>query len=173
MVDWYDVQGSTVTVHGPQSVQLRAEFGFRGPASALLAGATAVSDPVFNTDQALWEGVFFERASGGNCASTSGAPLTQGDVVLELQPGRRWSVIARFCPGDWPRREELLVVDLRCRADLNGDGGVTVDDLEAFLSAFEAGSSAADISGGVSAEPDGGVDISDLLAFLSAFEGGC
>lgn len=67
-----------------------------------------------------------------------------------------------------------------CAADLTGpqngvpDGGVDINDLIYFLTQFEAGADAADLSSsdfeGVS---DAGVDISDLLFFLSHFESGC
>lgn len=66
-------------------------------------------------------------------------------------------------------------VDLNvCRADLTCDGGVDINDLLAFLGAFEAGSVLADVdNGGGDGVPDGGVDINDLLFFLAQFEAGC
>jgi hypothetical protein len=73
-----------------------------------------------------------------------------------------------------------------CQADLdddgnggNGglpDGGVDINDLLFFLSAFEAGSAAADLDNDgdpAQGTPDGGVDINDLLFFLARFEAGC
>lgn len=58
------------------------------------------------------------------------------------------------------------VVKVGSIADMNGDQGVTIDDLLLFLDAFESGAAPADVNG------DCGVTIDDLLAFLVAFEAG-
>ena len=69
-----------------------------------------------------------------------------------------------------------------CPADLDDgsgtgtpDGGVTIDDLVFFITAFSAGSINADLDNdGVDpASPDGGVTIDDLIFFLAHFAGGC
>lgn len=61
-----------------------------------------------------------------------------------------------------------------CPADIDADGGVTIDDLLDFLVAFEAGQPLADLtSNGTMPFPDGGVTIDDLLFFLAKFEQGC
>ena len=68
-----------------------------------------------------------------------------------------------------------------CPADLDDgsgtgspDGGIDINDLLYFLSAFEQGSGSADLDDGTgTGSPDGGVDINDLLFFLSHFEEGC
>lgn len=68
-----------------------------------------------------------------------------------------------------------------CPADLANsggqqgcDGGVDINDLLFFLSAFESGSVIVDLDDGSgNGIPDGGVDISDLLFFLARFEAGC
>jgi hypothetical protein len=73
----------------------------------------------------------------------------------------------------------------RCPADLDSDGifpggapdgGVDVNDLIYFLTAFELGNVAADLDNDgdpAAATPDGGVDVNDLLFFLVRFESGC
>jgi hypothetical protein len=68
-----------------------------------------------------------------------------------------------------------------CHADIdspegNGDpdGAVTIDDLLAFLIAFEQGTSQADLDDGSgTGAPDAGVTVDDLLFFLVHFEAGC
>lgn len=68
-----------------------------------------------------------------------------------------------------------------CPADLadatgagNPDGGVDINDLIFFLTAFEAGNLDADLDNGTSTgTPDQAVDINDLLYFLVRFEAGC
>lgn len=58
-------------------------------------------------------------------------------------------------------------VDLRCRADIDGDGEVTAQDLFAFFNAFDRGDLAADVS------RDGRLDLGDLFVFLEVFDDGC
>lgn len=61
-----------------------------------------------------------------------------------------------------------------CIADANGDFGVTIEDLLAYLAMFDAGLPAADVDDGSSSgTPDGGVTVEDLLYFLARFDAGC
>jgi V8-like Glu-specific endopeptidase len=62
----------------------------------------------------------------------------------------------------------------RCFADVNADGGVSIDDLLLYLDLFAQGQLAADIDDGTRAGiMDGGVTIDDLLWYLARFEEGC
>ncbi|MEQ8845097.1 MAG: PQQ-dependent sugar dehydrogenase [Phycisphaerales bacterium] len=54
-----------------------------------------------------------------------------------------------------------------CRADLDGDGELTLFDFLAFQNLFDAGDPAADFDG------DGDLTIFDFLAFQNEFAGGC
>lgn len=54
-----------------------------------------------------------------------------------------------------------------CGADADNDGGVTGDDLTAFLAQFDRGDRDADLDG------DGGTGLEDLIGFLEAFAAGC
>jgi hypothetical protein len=54
-----------------------------------------------------------------------------------------------------------------CRADLDGDGELTVFDFLAFQNAFDAGDPSADFDG------DGSLTLFDFLAFQNAFDAGC
>jgi hypothetical protein len=69
-----------------------------------------------------------------------------------------------------------------CPADLDDgsgtgtpDGGVTIDDLVYFITAFNLGDIEADLDddGLDPGNPDGGVTIDDLIFFLAHFAGGC
>ena len=54
-----------------------------------------------------------------------------------------------------------------CRADLDGDGELTIFDFLAYQNAFDAGDLAADFDG------DGSLTIFDFLAFQNEFDAGC
>ena len=61
-----------------------------------------------------------------------------------------------------------------CAADIDGDLGVTIEDLLGYLEAFESGRLMADMDDGTGTGTlDGGVTIEDLLYFLGRFEAGC
>lgn len=55
----------------------------------------------------------------------------------------------------------------KCRADMDGDGALTIFDFLAFQSAFATGDMAADFDG------DGALTVFDFLAFQSEFDAGC
>jgi hypothetical protein len=54
-----------------------------------------------------------------------------------------------------------------CRADLDGDGSLTIFDFLAFQNLFDSGDLAADFDG------DGALTIFDFLAFQNEFDAGC
>ena len=54
-----------------------------------------------------------------------------------------------------------------CRADLDGDGSLTIFDFLAFQNLFDSGDPAADFDG------DGSLTIFDFLAFQNEFDAGC
>ncbi|MBX3408516.1 MAG: hypothetical protein KF859_01350 [Phycisphaeraceae bacterium] len=62
----------------------------------------------------------------------------------------------------------VLTIEVACFADFNQDGGVDGSDVEAFFTAWEAGSGSADVNF------DGGVDGADVETFFLLWEaGGC
>jgi hypothetical protein len=93
--------------------------------------------------------------------------------------------IATAPPNTRFRGIDFVPTGTCCGSDMDNDGdisngvvpngGVDINDLLAFLQAFELGIGLADIDndGADPLTPDGGVDISDLLAFLIHFEAGC
>lgn len=120
-------------------------------------------------------------------------PAPAGTYLLELELAHSgglmpsapfWVVFDQQQEGANLRRAAAWVrgnLAGECLADLdNGseqgvpDGGVDINDLLYFLTAFESGGLAADLDDGQGQGlPDEGVDINDLLFFLSRFEGGC
>ncbi|MEQ8318195.1 MAG: GC-type dockerin domain-anchored protein [Phycisphaerales bacterium] len=60
-----------------------------------------------------------------------------------------------------------FVWDAACRADLDGDGQLTIFDFLSFQNLFDAGDPLADFDG------DGELTIFDFLSFQNAFDAGC
>ncbi|MFI4883239.1 MAG: GC-type dockerin domain-anchored protein, partial [Phycisphaerales bacterium JB064] len=54
-----------------------------------------------------------------------------------------------------------------CRADLDGDGSLTIFDFLTFQNLFDAGDLTADFDG------DGSLTIFDFLSFQNEFDAGC
>ncbi len=96
-----------------------------------------------------------EPASGGPGGGT-GTPMYPGFYTKENPVATTLG---------WTAKLET-VVKVGSIADMNGDEGVTIDDLLIFLAAFEEGSPIADVDG------DCGITVDDLIAFLIAFEAG-
>lgn len=81
----------------------------------------------------------------------------------------------RFLPYNDGYADDISLVLINpCTADFDLDAGVTIDDLLAYLQAFEDGVIDADVDDGQgTGNPDGGVTVDDLLYFLFRFENGC
>ncbi len=76
------------------------------------------------------------------------------------------------CPPPESRLDELVEGDatirvVPCRADVDGDGVLTIGDYLAFLNAFDAGEELADF------DFDGELTVFDFLAFQNRFDLGC
>jgi photosystem II stability/assembly factor-like uncharacterized protein len=86
-----------------------------------------------------------------------------------------------YAAGEGGEIWQMDGLPVRCPADMDDgtgagtpDGGVTIDDLLYFLTAYANGVPRADLDNGTSTgTPDGGVTIDDLLYFLSRFDLGC
>ncbi len=64
-------------------------------------------------------------------------------------------------------RVQVISDDPTCRADLDGDGSLTLFDFLAFQNAFDSGDPIADFDG------DGSLTLFDFLAFQNEFDAGC
>ncbi|OAB63146.1 hypothetical protein AY599_22720 [Leptolyngbya valderiana BDU 20041] len=62
---------------------------------------------------------------------------------------------------------EATLIGSPCRADMDGDGSLTIFDFLAFQNLFDAGDLAADFDG------DGELTIFDFLSFQNEFDAGC
>jgi hypothetical protein len=77
-----------------------------------------------------------------------------------------------FMPGNFQPTgvDESFVISntgTSCRADVNHDGVVNVQDFLAFLQLYAAGDAGADFDG------NGSINVQDFLAFLSTYAAGC
>ena len=90
--------------------------------------------------------------------NVSGGGLTQIDVLDLYTPNANPSYI-----------DDVLLVEVvgACRADIDGDGVLTIFDFLAFQNAFDAGDLLADFDG------DGALTIFDFLTFQNEFDAGC
>ncbi|GJM17800.1 MAG: hypothetical protein DHS20C14_00130 [Phycisphaeraceae bacterium] len=86
------------------------------------------------------------------------------DYDLALNPADPWDVEAILSGGgDTGASLELL----GCPADLDGNGVLNVDDVDAFVSLFLEGNLAADLTG------DEVLNVDDIDAFVESFLSGC
>ncbi|UYV13917.1 MAG: hypothetical protein NCW75_06415 [Phycisphaera sp.] len=80
-------------------------------------------------------------------------------------------VLAQGDPYDFVQRYAIIgdgsPCGSDCRADIDGDGALTIFDFLAFQNAFDAGDLLADFDG------DGALTIFDFLAFQNEFDAGC
>ena len=61
----------------------------------------------------------------------------------------------------------IIVDDPTCRADIDGDGSLTIFDFLGFQNLFDMGDLQADFDG------DGALTLFDFLAFQNEFDMGC
>lgn len=62
---------------------------------------------------------------------------------------------------------DIQEISVGCIADFDGDGGVTGNDISAFIACYEMGLPEADV------DLSGGIDATDLGQFFARFEAGC
>jgi len=98
--------------------------------------------------------------TSGSGACCSGANCVVGSPNNCVGPNTRFAGIGTACnpPGNFSSP--------CCKADVNQDGFVTVQDVFDFLNAYFTGSTQADINGG-------GVSLQDVFDFLLAYFRGC
>jgi hypothetical protein len=110
--------------------------------------------------------------------SRDGAPIdpatnpTASEATLVIDPVGaadfgRYGVVVTGDNTCGPAQSGTAMLRPCCRADLDGDGELTVFDFLAFLNAFDAADPIADFDG------DGALTIFDFLAFQNAFDAGC
>jgi|GEM_PF-6093849 len=96
-------------------------------------------------------------ARGLNLNAWDISELTNGDILFG----------GEFTLADDDVANGLAIWGCRCRGDFDGDGFVTFEDADQFVSRFVAGESAADF------DNDGFLTFEDFDVFVAVFEAGC
>lgn len=119
----------------------------------------------FDTGTLVSWRLLVDRAAGDSCQTNLGAccigtTCTMLSPAGCVGPNRRFTGIATGCNAAGNTQFPC------CVADFSQSGGVTLQDLFDFLSAYFAADLAADINGG-------GITVQDIFDYLSAYFGGC
>ena len=99
---------------------------------------------------------------GGNTQSSTGGQYAVAGTIGQPDAGPTALGGSFGCNGGFWNRSIA-----GCRADFNGSGTVTVQDIFDFLAAWFANSPTADFNG------SGSVTVQDIFAFLAAWFAGC
>jgi hypothetical protein len=110
---------------------------------------------------AIWDGAGWDSTTLGVAGD-----LSEADAVAAVPGGAIFVAGAFLYAGE---AVSSIIAEWRasCRADLDGDGELTIFDFLAFQNAFDAMDPVADFDG------DGAFTIFDFLAFQNAFDAGC
>jgi len=125
--------------------------------------AVASGDTVLNAGQAYWIVAESDYGAAENpvwnwATGVTGYISTTRFDTGEWQPGGEGATVGIIVEGD---------TATACRADLDGDGELTIFDFLAYQNLFDAGDPLADFDG------DGELTIFDFLAFQNEFDAGC
>ena len=125
--------------------------------------ALASGDTILRAGQAYWVVAESDFPAEANpvwnwATGVTGFTTTTDFFTGEWQPGGDGATVGVVVEGE---------LATECRADIDGDGSLTIFDFLAFQNLFAAGDLAADFDG------DGQLTIFDFLAFQNEFAQGC
>jgi hypothetical protein len=186
----------TMIVKGSQKVVAVGD-AVPGVANSVLSVVLPSGDPIKMNDRGdvLWTGSYYPvyadnvpqsalflgkdillpvnaAPSGTNINGQKVVYFPDGPYLYDMSSDGKY-VIVQVNMQDPPftftiQRDNALLFQFNiCRADADGNGSVTVDDIFIFLNAWFAGSSAADIDG------NGSVTVDDIFVFLNLWFAGC
>jgi hypothetical protein len=90
-----------------------------------------------------------------------------GQVSIPINPAGAGEIVLRAYTDDLDEAGARVVIPVRCPADFNGSGVVSVQDIFDFLAAYFASDPAADFNG------SGAVSVQDIFDYLAAYFAGC
>ena len=149
-----------------------------GTASVGVGSVTPVNDGLPHEIAVARTGEFLVIAIDGVVEGVEPIPAgfgstAQNDFELSIGGRGRFTGSATAGPNDefLGAIDDVRIYDVAilsaCRADLDGDGALTLFDFLVFQNLFDAGDPAADFDG------DGALTIFDFLGFQNAFDAGC
>jgi len=160
-VAWTSPGYGTVKVEG--AVWIGREIG-RSMSWRLAQGCTQYASGMLAAGDAFSRANPATFASGATSASVLDAIVVRAGSVIALElpttSGSGDFVGVRF-------KVTFTAKTQPCSADFNGDGFITFEDFDAFVSSFESGLATSDTNG------DGCLDFTDFDDFVTALEAGC
>ncbi len=138
----------------------------RSPTEIYASGTDADPDGYPRALILKYDGTSWTRVE----AATPPDGLQQWFRTMSVTPsGDVWAMGQYFRPDESAIHvtTQRLPAGATCRADLDGDGELTIFDFLAFQNLFDAGDPTADFDG------DGSLTIFDFLAFQNLFDAGC
>ncbi len=147
--DLYGINDSTAS----RLIKLDKSNGIQTVVGSLGAGIVDCNGLAFNPD----DGQFYTINAGT-------------EQLLKVNPATGVATVVGSTGGVFGSTFGMAAIidaPAQCPADFNGDGFVTGEDFDAFVTAFEAGALSSDFNG------DGFVTGEDFDAFVAAFETGC
>ncbi|UYV12252.1 MAG: Rax2 family protein [Phycisphaera sp.] len=145
--------------------ELRA-IAARSPTEIYASGTDADADGFPRALMLKYDGTSWERID----VATPTDGEQQWFRTMSVTPsGDVWAMGQYYRPDEQATHvtTQRLSASATCRADLDGDGELTIFDFLAFQNAFDAGDPIADFDG------DSELTIFDFLAFQNAFDAGC
>lgn len=153
----------------PPQVTIGISFGPLGPVVTPASDETTTGFVLAVGSNGEWHRHLEYTLSDPQATGIYLLELTLFSTSPEISESRPfWLVFGNEAPE--PEVEaavEWVVRNRICRADVNGDGSVTVQDIFDFLVAYFAGSTAADVN------DSGGVTVQDVFDYLVLYFAGC
>jgi cytochrome c peroxidase len=148
--------------------------GLGGAAARLAVSGTAPVGGVVSPDQVMGPVTAAGSGSGAGYA-TLHWPIQVGAVTPGQTLYVQWMVDDAGAPGGRALSQAVRITFFCgsggcagvCRADINGDGAVNVQDFLSFLAGYAAQSPASDMNS------DGATDVQDFLMYLDRYSAGC
>ncbi|NRA57013.1 MAG: hypothetical protein HRU13_02700 [Phycisphaerales bacterium] len=173
--NWSDSGGSFEDIVDPTFILVAGQtYRFRRISSAHPFVITDDTLPVSGTDGSYRR----ETTDGGVIDASTLKPIEDftadpapTDDFIEWTPGvgdaGQYYYTCRVTGHRGMTGSIIVTVEADCRADLDGDGALTIFDFLEYQNLFDAGDPLADFDG------DGSLTIFDFLAFQNEFDAGC
>ena len=160
--DWVNATISVTVEGAPTIIAMPRNVTIGGPTSGTFRVRAAGSTGYrwYRYGEALSDG---PTSTGAVLSGTHSAELTITNAFFDDAGDGYRCVVSNNCGSVTSTNAALSI----CPSDFDGNGFITFDDFDAFVSAFEGGDATSDFN------HDGFLTFEDFDAFVSAFESGC